>query len=80
MLLPLPSIVVAFVLEPARSLFYQDVPEERQRGERAGGKWVGFFGLAQRKNYYRPNKRYFSRDECALVRVLFYFFELLPAS
>lgn len=44
------------------------------------GRWVGFFGLAEHKNYYRPNKRYFSRDECALVRVLFYFFELLPAS
>lgn len=35
---------------------------------------------ARHKNYYRPNKRYFSRDECALVRVLFYFVELQPAS
>lgn len=28
------------------------------------------------KNYYKPNKQYISRDECALVRVLFYFVEL----
>jgi len=46
------------------------------KGSESG--WVfSVLGLeTQAKNYYRPNKRYFSRDECALVRVLFYFVEL----
>lgn len=47
----------------------------------AGRRWAsGGVGQMADKNYYRPNKRYFSRDECALVRVLFYFVELQPAS
>lgn len=45
-----------------------------------GGRSTQERGQLADKNYYRPNKRYFSRDECALVRVLFYFVELQPAS
>lgn len=62
------SIVVGIVF-----VLRQDVPL-------CGGGSTEERGQLADKNYYRPNKRYFSRDECALVRVLFYFVELQPAS
>lgn len=62
------SIVVGIVF-----VLRQDVPL-------CGGGSPEERGQLADKNYYRPNKRYFSRDECALVRVLFYFVELQPAS
>lgn len=66
------SIVVAFVFVFVKTCYYAGV---------AGRRWAsGGVGQMADKNYYRPNKRYFSRDECALVRVLFYFVELQPAS
>lgn len=69
------SIVVAFVV--AFVFVFVFVKTCYYAGWQDGG---GPVGQMADKNYYRPNKRYFSRDECALVRVLFYFVELQPAS
>ena len=53
-----------------KTLEAQEAAAEKKR-QASKSAWQGS------KNYYKPNKQYFSRDECALVRVLFYFVELL---